>query len=217
MRIHWVLLILVLAYIYIEPTYEHVPSQGRLWKVLDYKNKAEAATLLGKVHAKLMKLMRVLREKYHIDETDEEIANCIGHSRAINTPGDVYNIVANLLSNYNPDNMYENDARGTTETSYTVNKGQAMYLCLRQKTDPNKLVSEDELMFVLLHECAHIANYRGWGHQQNFWEVFLFILHEAKLAGIYTPIDYARKPVDYCGLLIEYNPLLDPNLRRIWV
>lgn len=172
--------------------------------------------MLGRVHEKMIKLMRVLREKYHIDETDEEIATCAGHQNAVNTPGDIHNIVANLLANYNPDNIYENDARGTSETSYTTNKGQAMYLCLRQKTDPRKLVNEDELMFVMLHESAHIANYRGWGHNQDFWEVFLFILHEAQLAGLYTPIDYERKPVDYCGLIIEYNPLLDPKLRRIW-
>jgi len=193
-------------------------EDGRHWKVLsDYDNSAEAAALLSRVHAKVMKLMRILRDKYHIDETDDEIADCIGHSAAINAPNDTHNIVKALIANYNPDVIYENDARGTSETSYTTNKGQAMYICLRRKDDPRYLVNEDELLFVMLHECSHIANYRGWGHERNFWETFMFVLHEAEIAGLYRPIDYAREPADYCGLKIEYNPLLDPTLRKLWV
>lgn len=178
-----------------------------------YENRQAAADLIGEAHARAIKFMRYLKRKYHIDETADQIeAEGVTH----NVPRDVYNMVDFLLDNYNPEAIRENDPKVSNETSYTINKGCEMYLCLRDKTNPARLVDINTLMFVLLHEQSHIANYNGWGHDNRFWEVFKFILHEAVLCDIYQSVDYERYPVVYCGLPIVYNPLNDPTLRNLW-
>lgn len=91
-----------------------------------------------------------------------------------------------------------------------------MHLCLRNKNQTSVLVPENDMLFVLLHESAHIANYNDTGHSPRFWEVFKFILHEATMSGVYVPTDYHRKPIDYCGLYVDYQPLYDPTVREIW-
>jgi len=208
-------IIFILMVICIQDSRVSIYDGPRNWQVIaGYGNRREAAQLLGKVNHNLIEFMRVLKIKYHIDETDDVI-NGEGHvhARVLADISDTHNIVSNILDNYNPDMIYENDARGDgKETSYTVNKGAAMYVCLRNKLNPNALVDYDTLLFVMLHEISHIGNYRGWGHGDDFWQIFQFILREAYLAGIYTPIDYSKSPRNYCGLKIEYNPLFDPKI-----
>lgn len=197
-----------------------VADQRNWYVIKDFNNHQAAAELLASVNVQMIEFMRTLRDKYHIDAPDDiaqDTSMQTSYKAAINSPNDIYNIVGNLLNNYNPDVFYENDPRGTTETSFTIKKGESMYVCLRDKTDPTKLVDKDILLFVMLHEASHIANYRGWGHGVDFWEIFAFILHEAQLAGIYTPVDYSKTPKWYCGLLVEYNPLYDKALRKIWL
>jgi len=206
----------IVAYMSIEPT-----TAGRIsreWNVSGtYSNKRAAAELLSRANAKMINFMRVLKEKYHINETDQQIAEeGDDHFDMINSPNDLHNIVYHMLCNYNPDAFYENDPGLSSETSYTVNKGSSMYLCLRNKNNPNKLVEESDLLFVLLHEASHIANYKGWGHESDFWTVFKFILHEAQLSGVYVPSDYSRKPILYCGMEVKYNPLYDDLIPNIW-
>jgi len=78
-------------------------------------------------------------------------------------------------------------------------------LCLRRK-DNGELHDENTIMYVILHELAHMVN-TEWGHEKDFWDKFQFLLNEAVSIGIYTPIDYSKKPVKYCGLDIKYSPL----------
>lgn len=215
----WIAIIIVITVILLRRKFSSVAAgpTGRRWNVLNnFHNNAEAAALLASVNAKMIELMRHLKKKYHIDETEEDITKCAQHNKVVALPNDLYRIVDHMLDNYNPDVFYENDPRGTTETSYTVNKGAAMHICLRRKDDPTKLVEEGQLLFVMLHEGSHIANYAGWGHERGFWQTFAFILNEARLAGIYVPVDYSKYPFNYCGLVVNYNPLFDPALPKIY-
>jgi hypothetical protein len=188
--------------------YTRVSSAERTWVVAaGYDNSTAAAALLDRVHSRVIAFMRVLKVKYHIDETEDE-AGAHNHS-AIDV--DRRKIVDALLNGYNPDVLTEHIPLGN-ETSYTRNKGEAMRLCLRSKERPGELVSEDTLMFVVLHEISHIAAYDTWGHTPRFWQVFKFILQEAVAAGMYIPVDYAAAPVNYCGLNLSHNPLYDPTI-----
>lgn len=191
----------------------------RKWNVVsDYENSDEAALLIARTNATIIEFLRSLKIKYHIDEPDDIIAeHPADHNRVISAPNDLYNIIDHLLDNYNPDVFYENDPRRSPDTSYTINKGDAMYICLRRRDNPHQLVDENTLLFTMLHEISHIANYRGWGHGNDFWACFKFILHEAELAGIYRPVDYAKYPVDFCGLLINWNPLFDKSVSQLWI
>jgi WLM domain len=214
-----IVVVLLLIYYYTPPRVD-INVDGRKWSVVeDYENKLAAAKMLSELHDRMVIFMRYLRDKYHIDETDDVIAGSgdsmssegIGSS-GTTTSDDVNKIVDTLLDNYNPDVFFENDPRYSSDTSYTLNKGDSMYICLRKRDDPRQLEDIELVFFVMLHECAHIANYNGWGHNDRYWTVFKFILQEAVLSGVYKPIDFDKHPQVYCGLKIFYNPLNDATL-----
>jgi len=191
--------------------YTRVGGTDRNWVVAaGYDNSKSAAVLLDSVHSRVISLMRALKVKYHIDEPEDE-STAHAHDK-INI--DKRKIVDSLLNGYNPDVLTEHIPLGS-ETSYTRNKGEAMRLCLRDKGDPRKLIDEDTLMFVVLHEISHIAAYDTWGHTPRFWEVFKFILRESVSAGMYTPRDYSRNKINYCGLILTHNPLFDASIPDI--
>lgn len=197
-----IVLILVIIYRYQFRT--QVIDDGRKWNLSNYDNDTDAAKLMSRANERIMKLMCHLKNKYSVDQINESMNDKLQYSlRQI--------CVENLLNHYNPDNFYENDpTKIGTETSYTLSKGAAMYICLRNKDNPEKLVDINTLMFVMLHESSHIAN-PSWGHDSQFWSVFKFILSEAVLCNIYESIDYEKYPVTYCGLDVNYNPLYDKN------
>ena len=65
-----------------------------------------------------------------------------------------------------------------------------------------------QFFFVVLHELAHIMT-KSIGHTKEFWNNFKFLLQNAADIGVYTPIDYKRKPKEYCGMKITDNPYYD--------
>lgn len=189
---------------------------ARQWNVVgSYDNAPDAAKLLADTNAKIIDFFRFLRRKYHVDEPDDQIAHeGQVHIDMINNPNRA--MIYALLHNYNPDEFYENDPRTSSDTSYTLGKGNYMYVCLRQRGQPEFLEDPNMLLFVMLHESSHIANIKSWGHDNYFWTTFKFILHEAQLAGIYEPRDYNAHPATYCGLHVQYNPLYDTSLPDLW-
>ena len=199
-----------------------------------YENYRDAAKLLSSIHERTMEFLRHLRKKYHVGETEDQVRQCRARipdhcvEKSDECPlvkgstwhgpartEDVQNMVEALLKNYNPEVFYENDPAQSNETSYTVNKGEAMYICLRKKSDPRQFENEETIFFVMLHECAHIANYNGWGHDTRFWTIFKFLLQEAVEAGVYHPIDYAKYPQPYCSIEVYYQPLYDDGLASL--
>jgi hypothetical protein len=158
-----------------------------------YGDNRRAAALIGALNANIVALLRHLRAKYANSESWRG------------------QIVDRCLDNYNPETIFENDPKFGIGTSYTIDKGHKTYLCLRNKTN-GALHGHDILLFVTLHELAHMGN-ENWGHELDFWQIFKFILHEAEEAGIYRPIDYSKWPTLYCGLKIDYNPYYDKGLK----
>lgn len=112
------------------------------------------------------------------------------------TPADDVRIIM-LKENFNPDRLKEGmDNSGYT--SYSINKGEQIVLCLRNK---DKLMDINTMMFVVLHELSHIAT-ESVGHTPEFWENFKWILEESINIGIYQKKDYSRESVEYCGMTI---------------
>jgi len=110
--------------------------------------------------------------------------------------------VIRLKNNFNP-NVIKEGIDNPSYTSYTINKGEEIILCLR--TD-NKLVDINVLTFVCIHELSHIGN-ETVGHDDAFWEFFKELLIEAINIGIYTKYDYKKSPIKYCGMMITDSPL----------
>jgi hypothetical protein len=101
--------------------------------------------------------------------------------------------------------MCENDLDANS-TSYSENKGEKIVVCLRDKKPPYKIVDTNTVMFVMLHEMAHLMT-TTIGHTPEFWTNFKQILHDGVSCGIYQPVNYARAPVPYCGMEITDSPI----------
>lgn len=87
----------------------------------------------------------------------------------------------------------------SSSTSYTINKGDTMVLCLRSGN--NQLVDRNTLTYVAIHELSHIYS-SSYHHSPEFWKNMSFLIDEASQIGIYTPVNYSQNPVSYCGLTI---------------
>jgi len=113
--------------------------------------------------------------------------------------------VSILITRFRPENMCENDLESDS-TSYSENKGDKIVVCLRDKAPPYSLVDSNTVMFVILHEMAHLMT-TTVGHTPEFWANFRRILHDASSIQIYTPVNYAHSPTPYCGMTITDSPI----------
>jgi hypothetical protein len=110
-----------------------------------------------------------------------------------------------LVSRFNPDNFMENDIDAST-TSYSENKGEKIVVCMRDKAPPYAFVDDNTVIFVLLHELAHLMT-TTVGHTPEFWGNFKRILHDGVRCGIYRPVNYTKFPTAYCGMTITDSPI----------
>ena len=159
---------------------------GHDYDMQNLPNTEEAVVLMSKIRANLTKL----RNSY----ADEPAL--------MNDPP-----VSRFVARYQPDVFSENEM-SSPDTSYSENKGQRIVVCLRDKTKPPQypLVDINTIMFVMLHEMAHLMT-ETIGHTPEFWENFKRILHDAVKIGIYTPVNYSHRPQPYCGMMITDSPL----------
>ena len=110
-----------------------------------------------------------------------------------------------LLDNLAEIKMEESPFEEDT-SSYTVNKGELIALCIRNKEDKD-FHDWNTLLFVLIHELAHVASITT-GHNQEFVRNFKWLLERANEAGLYQPVDYSQNPITYCGVRVTNNPML---------
>jgi len=156
-------------------------SDGQKYKVQNLPDKQEAAEHMSKIKSNLKNLVD------HVKQFHDE-----PYKR--------------LVQKFNPDVLEENDL-GAQSTSYSENKGEKIVVCLRDKTTaPFPLVDLNIVMFVLIHEMAHLMTL-SVGHTPEFWTNFRKLLHDGIECGIYTPQNYTKNPVQYCGMTISESPI----------
>lgn len=162
---------------------------GRTYRVRDMPDKQAAADLLARVRQKLANLYSYLQQTFP------------------NKPQ-----VKQLIQNFTPEPSRFWEATPDAEhTSYSVNKGEKVHLCLRQREGSNEsLVDENVMVFVGLHEMAHVIT-PSLGHGPDFWNNFGWLLKQAEKTGIYHYQDFKSHPVSYCGLHITDSPAYDPK------
>lgn len=167
---------------FFEENLEPVKStiDNKEYMVQDKEDSQEAADLIAVIRQRLVLLVENLIKTH---------------------PSDDPRIVM-LKENFNPNNLKEGED-DSGYTSYSINKGEQIVLCLRNK---DKLVDINTMMFVVLHELAHIAT-ESIGHTPEFWDNFKWILEESINVGIYQKKDYDRESVEYCGMTITSTPL----------
>jgi hypothetical protein len=159
---------------------------GNKYCVRERSKLKKAADLLAKTTEKCKRLVEYMYKKH----PDNEVAQ-------------------RLKAGFNPQHVVE--TLPTSEfTAYSENKGEKIAFCLNPKKNENldDLIDEHTLMFVAIHELSHVGT-KSIGHKTDFWENFKFLLTEAKDAGIHEPMDYKKKPTEYCSMPIKDNPFYD--------
>lgn len=86
-------------------------------------------------------------------------------------------------------------------TSYTVNKGEQIFLCVRSRKIKDKIHDVNLMMYVVLHEISHVAC-PEYDHTPLFKKIFAFLSNEAIKLNMYSKIDFFKHPEEYCGLVI---------------
>jgi len=150
--------------------------------VRNLEDKQEAANLLARIRQKLENLIKEL----HITNPDKEE-------------------YVRLKERFNPEQITE-AGKNNKYTSYSINKGEKIVLCIRQRNDQEELIDENTITFVALHELAHIMT-KSVGHTQEFWDNFKILLKEAIDRDIYKRVDYNKYPQEYCGITVSDTPL----------
>ena len=119
--------------------------------------------------------------------------------------------VALLLQNFDADpSRFSESTPDAAYTSYSVNKGEHVHMCLRQRNDKQELVDENVITFVALHELAHCGTSEV-GHTPMFWNNFGWVLKQAESIQIYEYTDFSAHPVEYCGIHITDQPTYDKS------
>jgi len=159
-------------------------SDGHEYSVQNLPDKQQACEIMSKIRKNLETLIK----KYKDDPATMADAR-----------------VKTMVERFNPANMCENSVTSDS-TSYSENKGELIVVCLRDKKPPYKFADENTIMFVILHEMAHLMT-TTIGHTSEFWANFRRILGDAVSTGIYQDVNYARQPTSYCGMTITDSPL----------
>ena len=158
-------------------------EDGNRYCVREREKLELAANLLAQVTQKMKDMVAYMKEKHPEDP------------RTIR-----------LVEGFNPKTISE--TLPTSElTAFSENKGEKIAFCLNpeKKGNIDNLIDEHTLMFVAIHELSHVGT-KSIGHKTEFWENFKFLLENAKEAGIHEPVDYKKKPVEYCSMKIKDNP-----------
>mgnify|MGYP006083607405 FL=1 len=113
--------------------------------------------------------------------------------------------IKRLIKKYNPNNISES-MKSSIYTSYSVNKGQKLVICIKEKDIEETLIDLNTIMFVVIHELAHIIT-KSIGHTEEFWDNMRYLLKISIKVGIYNNIDYKKDPREYCGIMITDNPI----------
>lgn len=208
-----VITILVIYACVIRKSTKQYIIRGMVVNILsDTDNKDEAIAIMVECNTRMLRLFEHLRKKFKIGITDSECpAKC---QNWVSQHQNEREVIIHLLRGFNYEKIYEHKA-SVTNVAYSLNKGEHIMLCLRENNAKRRVVDINDLLFVTIHEAAHIANYNEWGHGQRFWAIFKYLLQEAAAIGIYKPIDYSVTPHSYCGFIINHNPLVDPRI-LVW-
>jgi WLM domain len=162
---------------------------NQTYTVRDMPDKQKAADTMAKVRLKMNKL------KIHLETTVPDKPQ-----------------VQQLTRNFEAQAYRFTEATPDAEhTSYSVNKGEAVHFCLRQREGGDEsLVDEEIITFVALHEMGHMIT-KTIGHDADFWNNFAWLLQEAERIGIYKHRDFRAHPVSYCGMKITDQPTYDAS------
>lgn len=151
------------------------------YKSTDYLD--QSAAILEEIHTRILKLISHLEKKY---------------------PNDSF--VTTLKSHYSKGSLSE-AAVDSRYTTFTIDK-QDIHICLRTRDTHETPYDTNLLMYVMLHELAHMANSEYYyderaQHGPRFKHLFKTLTQESINIGIYQYENYSQAPKEYCGITIN--------------
>ena len=160
----------------INTTYVQSSYDKRWYNVKKGPSQESAANTLAKLREKLEVLIKHILE--HTDDPD-------WHER---------------IKRVNLDELREAEDN-VHHVAYTINKGEAMYFCVRENGKDDSKISTDlnTLFYVAIHEIAHVVT-KSVGHTEEFWKNQEILEKYAADAGVYTKVNYSEHPKSYCGV-----------------
>jgi hypothetical protein len=157
-------------------------KNGKEYTVQEYPNEQEAADILEQLESNINTFLNGLKTDFPDDERIKRMSK-------------------NLKSS-----IIEEAPHKDGESAYTINKGELMKICLRKKIKDKPFHTLNTLMFVVIHELAHVISI-SIGHNEEFMTNFRFLLREAPKYDIdYEPINYSKNNITYCGVDVTHNP-----------
>jgi hypothetical protein len=162
---------------------------GNQYYVRDQQDKNEAVKILSDLRQNLKKLINFIEEN---SANDKEYH--------------IYKDNINSIKNKIDEVVIKETPSNSSYTSYSVNKGEELYLCIRSK-NTNKIHNINDLLYVAIHEVAHIGC-PEIGHTDLFFKINLYLLKKAVEFNLYKYDNYNNKPREYCGINLN-NTLLN--------
>ena len=165
-------------------TFEVVKTgkNGKEYTVQEYPNEQEATDILAQLDNNITTFVRGLKRDFPDDERIKRMSQNLSNS------------------------IIEEAPHKDGESAYTVNKGELIKICLRKKMKDKPFHTLNTLMFVVIHELAHVISI-SIGHNEEFMTNFRFLLREAPKYDIdYEPVDYSKNNMTYCGVEVTHNP-----------
>lgn len=155
---------------------------GELYLVRDLPDKQNSANAL----AKLKKNMIILAD--YLNMNKDNFPDYKAYIEQLNSK-----IRQSIVIENGEDDIY---------TSYSVNKGEQLVFCIRSRRTRDKIHDINLMMYVVLHEMAHVGC-PSIGHTEEFKRIFAFFTEQAIKIGLYEKIDFERNPKEYCGMTIN--------------
>mgnify|MGYP006135240197 CR=1 FL=1 len=189
-----ILIVITIFYTYLESkamevSYVKSTFDNKEYLVRNTDDKEEAARLLSELNNRLKQVIEKVKK-------EGEEGKCSDKRQKD---------IKRLCKNYKEENISESSP-GNKYTSYSINKGEKIVFCLRSKDEEQKLIDINTIVFVAIHELAHLMT-KEIGHTPEFWDNMKYLLEQGIMIGVYIKKDYSINPVDYCGMTITGSPL----------
>lgn len=149
----------------------------KYYLVRDIPDKNDVFNILINIKKKLKELIN----KIMIEDSK---SNMIQYIKQINEKIDDVNI--------------QESSADSKYTSYSINKGEILVFCVRSKIN-NKIHDINDLLYVAIHEIAHIGC-PEIGHTDLFFKINKYLINKAIQYNIYNFIDYKKNNKEYCGM-----------------
>lgn len=164
-------------------TYVKSDIDNNYYLVRDTPDKINASNTLARIKQNIYKLSDYLYENKELDKYKE------------------YKSYIEQLKTKLQNTIIIESTSDSIYTSYSVNKGEQLVFCIRSRKNANNIHDINLMMYVVLHEMAHIAC-PEIGHTPLFKKIFAFLANTAVELGMYTKIPFNSQPTEYCGMQI---------------